>query len=165
MAKQKTIHEIKIDVMIQLNRITKIWCNMPRTTIKEKLNGTVFSILTMLDGDSMLPKFIVAPDPHKDDKQYDVKEKCNYYPVNYDKRVRGDISGNLHDIWMKFQLKKNNTTKKKKNNFYNNWGFIYLIGYLIGLISILLINNSVLSILSYGIFMFISFVIIDKYLR
>lgn len=163
MAKQKTIYEIKIDLMKQLNRIAKIWIKMSDKNIKEKVNGAISSTLLLLDGESILPKFIIAPDPEKGDKEYNVKEKCNYYPVNYDKRVRGNISGNLHEMWSEFQYKEKNKVKnkikKKRLSLLTIWLFIWIISYIIGVCFIL--NGNI----TYSIFMLIAFYIISKFLE
>lgn len=65
--------------------------------VKDKLEGLAFSILVGIDGEAGdLPKFILAPDPHTDDKSYCEKEGRNYYPDNNHSKVKCDISGELH---------------------------------------------------------------------
>ena len=71
---------------------------------RRKLEGLAFSILAMLDGSNLdLPKFIVAPDPHPEDKSYlrDVEQE-NWYPENYDAGVECDLGGYLHELFHNF---------------------------------------------------------------
>lgn len=182
MAKQKTNKEIKNDVIVRLDFIAKDWIQIPNRTINEKINGVIYSTLALFDGESILPKFIIAPNPQKTDKQKNINEKCNYYPVNYDKRVRGNISDKLHEDWLRYQLrerikiKKNNVIivedtdsiiykpkkLKKKLSIHTKWIILWVIGYLIGLFCF--ISSSILEIIMFGSVMLIGFVIIDRIL-
>ncbi len=79
------------------------WACVPReggADIHGRLSGLAFSILVMLDGDSALPGFIVAPNSHAADKQDAIDNGENWYPTQKD--VEGnvyayDIAGSLHD--------------------------------------------------------------------
>ena len=66
---------------------------------KERVDTMVFSILTMIDGEGPLPGFILAPDPHPEDKEYHQKIGQAYYPENHNLNVNCDISGDLHGQW------------------------------------------------------------------
>lgn len=78
------------------------WENLPNKSLHEKLVGTVFSVLVTLDGESVnLPGFIVAPLPHPDDKEYNKENNENWYPQNHENQVNCDISGGLHDAFIK----------------------------------------------------------------
>ena len=59
--------------------------------LERRLNGLAFSILVILDGESMIPGFKVIPDPHSDDKQYCIDNNEDWYPDDV------DISGCLHE--------------------------------------------------------------------
>ena len=69
---------------------------------RDKLEGLAFSILVMIDGEQGdIPKFILAPDPHPEDKQYLIENHQRYYPENYKSNVNCNISGGLHDLFYK----------------------------------------------------------------
>lgn len=76
--------------------------------IDSKLEGVAFSILVLLDGGTLgLPKFIVAPDPCPEDKDFYINEEmCNYYPENYMNTINCDISGSLHESFCSYTSKK-----------------------------------------------------------
>jgi hypothetical protein len=63
-----------------------------------KLEGLAHSFLVMLDGGGSLPKFIVSPDPHPDDKEFHKKEGESWYPQNHKASISCDISGCLHEM-------------------------------------------------------------------
>ena len=66
------------------------------------LEGLAHSILVTIDGESTFPQCKLIPSPHKDDKEYSILHKVDYYPENI------DISGELHNSW-------NQLTKKVGN--------------------------------------------------
>lgn len=68
------------------------------TDTLRKLNGLVFSILVILDGEaSDIPGFTVAPAPHEDDEEYHRMNDENWWPTST------NLAGGLHEIWHKFQ--------------------------------------------------------------
>ncbi len=89
--------------------IQHVWCMIDYwehetqvTSTRRKLAGLAHSILATLDGSTPgLPAFIVAPIPHKDDKQYDKDEGSNWFPENDVSKVNCDI-GPLHDYLYKY---------------------------------------------------------------
>lgn len=69
-------------------------------TVRDRISGAVFSVLVTLDGGSMgLPKFIVAPDPHPDDREYHQDQGEDWFPENHDSDVVCDLSGGLHELF------------------------------------------------------------------
>ena len=73
-------------------------------SVKGKLEGLAFSILSTIDGSSVaLPSFILAPLPAPEDKLYLIANGENYFPENHKFKVKCDISGSLHE---KFVSKK-----------------------------------------------------------
>jgi hypothetical protein len=71
------------------------WKNERVEDIRAKLSGLAFSVLTLIDGcDADMPAFILAPAPHKDDKEYCRNHGLNWYPAELT-----DIGGDLHEIW------------------------------------------------------------------
>jgi hypothetical protein len=70
------------------------WNNLPDNLDQRyRIVGTVFSLLTMLDGGQMgICGFKVIPDPHPDDKEYLRGEGENWYPSDC------NIAGYLHEL-------------------------------------------------------------------
>lgn len=94
MSREYTEEEIREKFIKHIWSIIRYWKNESRAqTIDEKMEGLAFSILVMLDGESGdMPKFVVSPDPHPDDKDYHIENGENYFPENC------DISGFLHEV-------------------------------------------------------------------
>ena len=64
---------------------------------RDAIRGCAFSILVALDGDDVsLPGFVVAPNPHPDDRQDCIDRGENYYPEAPE--VECDIAGSLHEL-------------------------------------------------------------------
>ena len=75
------------------------------TSTKNKLSGLAFSILTVLDGDTLeLPKFIVAPDPQPEDKDYCIRRYKNWFPEN-ENDINCDLGGSLHEFFHETTIK------------------------------------------------------------
>ena len=70
-----------------------------RPSIRDKMNGLIFSVFVMIDGESILPGFKLIPSPHPDDKDYLTKVGENYYPNDL------DIAGDLHHSWSRWNKK------------------------------------------------------------
>jgi len=69
-------------------------------TREEAIRLAVFSIFSALDGEAGdLPKFVVAPDPHPEDKAYLQDQGKNWYPEHETDPV--DITGELHSLFSK----------------------------------------------------------------
>lgn len=62
--------------------------------VRDRLEGLAFSIMTLLDGETLLPGFCVAPSPHPDDKKYCRSQGEDWYPHAKSKH---DIAGALHE--------------------------------------------------------------------
>lgn len=80
------------------------WENEKRSpSSREKLEGLAHSIFALIDGKvAFTPAFILAPLPHKDDKDYLRQQGENFYPYNNRDAATGnavgvkcDIGGNL----------------------------------------------------------------------
>ena len=99
----KTEEEIREKFLSHVRSLINYWDRVdgkdaPKTQ-KDRLAGLAFSILVTLDGEAAdLPGFIVAPNPHPDDKEYHISEGSNYYPENHKLKVKGDIAGCLHEL-------------------------------------------------------------------
>jgi hypothetical protein len=101
MSREKTMEEVKEEFLNHIRGMVDYWNEIQKDTTKEKLNGLAFSILTMLDGYSSMPSFIVAPLPHEDDKEYNIENEEDYYPENHNSDVKCDIAGSLHELFYK----------------------------------------------------------------
>ena len=86
---QKTEKEIRKEFLDHLHFLVDYWQDEKvAPTMKDKLNGLVFSILSTIDGcDEKLPGYILAPN---------VKD-LDEYPDNSCYTVLCDISGILHE--------------------------------------------------------------------
>ena len=98
-----TSEEIREKVLSHIRNLAKYWDTVPRETTKEKLDGLAFSFLTMLDGGTSLPGFILAPLPCESDKEYNLDNGGKYYPENHhiEHLIKGDIGGCLHELYYK----------------------------------------------------------------
>jgi hypothetical protein len=96
MSKKYTNDEVRAKFLSHVNHLVKYWAEQPNQTDFEKVEGVAFSILSVIDGCSMnLPGFVLAPQPHKDDKQFHIGNDEDYYPRT--KKVKTDIAGTLHE--------------------------------------------------------------------
>ena len=105
MSRKYTEEEVRAKFLMNVWSILDYWKNESRAkTIDEKMEGFAFSFLVMLDGgNGAMPKFVVAPDPHPDDKAYHESEGVNYFPENHMSDIKCDISGGLHDEFKKYK--------------------------------------------------------------
>ena len=71
-SRQLTNEEIRQQLFNTLNGIVKYWSDESKAqSTKEKLEGAIFSVLSMIDGCNCgLCGFKLIPNPHQDDKQY-----------------------------------------------------------------------------------------------
>ncbi len=103
MARQMTDNECRDALLKHIWDLTQYWGStneaviaQPKTT-KERLEGLAFSILSVLDGCAMpVPGFVVAPSPHKDDKEYR-RNKCEDWWPDSTGLEPHDIGGSLHE--------------------------------------------------------------------
>jgi|SRR5579875_117459 len=77
--------------------IVDYWAMLPGKTDHERCEGVAFSILAAIDGCSAaLPRFLLVPAPHPDDKRFCEQRGENWYPEPPAIAVC-DISGRLHE--------------------------------------------------------------------
>lgn len=84
----------------QIRCIVGYWSDADNLSSKERCEGTAFSILTLLDGGSGMPRMCIIPTPHPDDKQYHVDNNENYYPAISDEIIEVGIGGTLHEEFL-----------------------------------------------------------------
>ena len=95
--KEFTIEEVRKLFLAQVVEIENYWANLESKTKKEAIQGAMFSLLAVLDGNSInLPQFVLAPDPHEDDQRCRIDEGNKYFP-EMEEDIYCDISGSLHE--------------------------------------------------------------------
>lgn len=102
--KQYTEQETREKFLKHVWDILEYWQTLPEHTERERMSGAAFSILAMIDGCNIgVPKFILAPDPHPNDKAYLKNEGENYFAENHTAEIACDIAGSLHELFHKYQ--------------------------------------------------------------
>lgn len=93
-----TIKEARKNFLTQCRSIIDYWENESRAiTSKEKLEGLMFSILSMLDGcNANMPGFLLIP---YSDEEYAKSKGEKYYPMTELPEDAFDIGGTLHEEW------------------------------------------------------------------
>ena len=100
--KEFTEEEVKIKFVSLCGNIVEFWKNTEGKTEEEKIRGAVFSVLSMIDGSHIhIPGFILAPHPHESDKEFRKGIGEDYYPENHESNVKCDISGGLHELFVR----------------------------------------------------------------
>ena len=116
MSRVLSADEVREQFLDHARAMVRYWANeklghVPGSSedILAHLNGVTFSLLAALDGCSVgLPSFIVAPEPHPDDRQYHIDNGENWYQENHEANIKCDISGVLHEHF--YQNPKSPTT-------------------------------------------------------
>lgn len=91
-----TREEVRALFLTKVATIAEYWGEVAKTP-QEAADGAVFSILSLLDGCSMFPKFQVVPEPHPTDRDFHVSKGENYYPES--PVLPCDIAGSLHELF------------------------------------------------------------------
>ena len=97
--------EVRAQFLRHVNELVRYWENEARKPDSlSKLEGLAFSIMSAIDGCAGdLPKYVLAPDPHPEDKEYNKSQRENYFPENHESGVKCDISGGLHELLQKYK--------------------------------------------------------------
>lgn len=113
MARKLTRDEIREQFLKTLWANVDYWNEADRTPLtRDKLSGLAFSLLVLLDGNSgAMPGFMLAPSPHKSDKDFNKSRGENWYPETA--YIKNDIGGGLHEIFHSLDPKKSHPTKRK----------------------------------------------------
>jgi len=103
MSKEKTVDEIREEFLAHVRVLIDYWdtvggVDAPKTQ-KDRLAGLAFSIMSTLDGCSMdVPGFLVIPNVHESDKQFNIDNGEDWYPKTPDIDDACDIGGCLHEL-------------------------------------------------------------------
>ena len=84
-----TLEEVADELIAHLRGVAHYWAStqLPtgRDSVKDRVEGAIFSALCALDGVAGLPAFEIIPAPHPDDKQYHIDDGENFYqPIEAD---------------------------------------------------------------------------------
>ncbi len=89
-----TIEEMETLFLKKLADMRDYWMNLPDKTLKERMDGLIFSMLVIFDGeDGELPAIDLKPSAHPSDKSYHQERGENWWRNNL------NIAGNLHNRW------------------------------------------------------------------
>ncbi len=96
-SRKYTAKEVRNIIKNHMKEIVDFWADdTPDRTIKEKISGAIFSVLAMIDGDSInIPHINLVLDPHPENKDYHIENNENWYE-------KGMIINNdcaLHEFW------------------------------------------------------------------
>lgn len=102
MSRMRTVDEVRDEFLHTVWDYIDYWNRVDNGYLtKERLAGLAFSILVILDGESVLPGFEVIPSPHHTDKQYHIDREEDWYPCTddvYERRETGQLGASLHDF-------------------------------------------------------------------
>jgi len=97
--REYTADEVRKKFLEHVWNIITFWQEVEDPS-RDRIEGTVFSILAMIDGTVPdLPGFVVAPAPHEDDREYRKKHGKNYFSKAPEAPC--NIAGNLHELFSK----------------------------------------------------------------
>lgn len=104
-SREYTEDEVRENLLSYIWTMISYWKDEARKPDTQgKLEGLAFSILTALDGCANgVPAFIVAPNPHPDDKDYLIDNGENWFPENHESEVKCNLSGSLHELFFSFR--------------------------------------------------------------
>lgn len=104
MARELTPKEIRDRFIYRVAAEVRYWLEVPESRcppgqdlVDWRVKSVAYSILMMLDGCTDLPRFLVAPDPHPDDREFDAGNGEDWFPENDASDVKANIAGSLHD--------------------------------------------------------------------
>lgn len=93
--------------------ISAIWENIEywehesrQSTVRDKLEGLAFSILSMLDGSQHLPGFVLITETHPSDKDYFKSQGKNWFPENDTSSLNEPLAFMLHEDFYSKRLRK-----------------------------------------------------------
>lgn len=115
--REKTPEEVRTQLYRAMDDVVRYWAQQPLTEddFQRYPEGTdpaivrghamLFTAFSTLDGSSVgLPRFIVAPNPHPEDKAYCEENGEDWFPENHllEGYIKADLGGSLHEHWHSF---------------------------------------------------------------
>ncbi len=98
-AREYTEGEVREEFLKKVWQTIGYWSSVEGISCREKMEGLAFSMLVILDGESMgMPGFVVSPHPHPDDKKFFQEKGESWYP-QYLAEEACDIAGGLHELF------------------------------------------------------------------
>lgn len=99
-ARPLTVEEERWILLDHIHNLVDYWSALEaphsEDTIKARLDGLAFSILSALDGCSVgIPSYDVIPHPHPEDKQYSIENNIDWHSADSNLT---DVP--LHDQWL-----------------------------------------------------------------
>lgn len=92
MTEPYTEAEVRAQFLSVVRSIADHWAALPDKTPAERIDGAIFSVLVLLDGENAaMPGFCVSPAPHPDDRDYHERRGERWYSTDV------DIAGALHE--------------------------------------------------------------------
>ena len=99
-----TDEEVRQQFLEKVYEIKEHWEKESRlTSVKEKMEGCIFSILALMDGSAIeFPAIALIASPHPDDEEYHKSRGENW--IEDGTLIGGDVE--LHDEWQKLRAEK-----------------------------------------------------------
>ena len=91
----KTPDELRDELLEHMHQLARYWASVPEAkTLLERIEGALFSTLSMLDGCSInITSFDLVARPHPEDKQFHIDRGENWIEEGT------AISCSLHEHW------------------------------------------------------------------
>jgi hypothetical protein len=105
--REMTEDEVRERVYDHFNVLIDYWFKTGQGK-RDALDGIVFSIMSTIDGCAGdMPRFIFAPDPHPEDKDFHKAQGEDWYPENHQNEdINCDLAGSLHELWYSYKENK-----------------------------------------------------------
>jgi hypothetical protein len=79
----KTAKEVRKEFLQNIHDCSEYWASLSDKTIQERCDGLAFSILVMIDGESMdFPAMNISLAPHPKDKEFFKNKGENWYEAD-----------------------------------------------------------------------------------
>jgi hypothetical protein len=80
MSRAYTAEEVRDIFLRHIRGIADFWANLPDKSPKERCDGVAFSILNIVDGNTLpLPALDICLSPHPEDKAYNQENGNNWF--------------------------------------------------------------------------------------
>lgn len=97
MSKAYTVEEMQKMFLDQVEGIARYWSRLEGKTKAEAVEGALFSMLVIFDGEAGgFPACDLIPSPHPDNKQYSIDNGEDYFPEG-----ENIADGSLHEQFLR----------------------------------------------------------------